>query len=48
MKFKNTQTLKSIANLLNVKYVGDSDFAVTGMNEIHVVEEGDIVFCRSS
>ena len=44
MKFKTTQTLEAIANLLNVKYVGPADFKITGMNEIHVVEPGDIVF----
>ena len=44
MKFKQPQTLESIAALLNVEYVGDKDFSITGINEIHVVEEGDIVF----
>ena len=44
MKFPTTQSLKDIAQLLNVKYVGPDDFPVLGMNEIHVVEAGDIVF----
>ncbi|MFY0631000.1 MAG: UDP-3-O-(3-hydroxymyristoyl)glucosamine N-acyltransferase [Flavobacteriaceae bacterium] len=44
MKFKNPQTLKSIATLLDLEYVGDDNFSVTGINEIHVVEPGDIVF----
>lgn len=44
MKFKTPQTLSNIASLLNVTYVGDSDFPVLGINEIHVVEPGDIVF----
>ena len=44
MKFPEKQTLESIAQLLGVDYVGPSDFPVLGMNEIHVVEEGDIVF----
>ncbi|WP_435625601.1 UDP-3-O-(3-hydroxymyristoyl)glucosamine N-acyltransferase [Flagellimonas sp.] len=44
MKFPKPQTLESIAALLGVDYVGPSDFPVLGMNEIHVVEEGDIVF----
>ena len=44
MKFKQAQTLEEIANLLNVSYVGDAAFPVLGINEIHVVEEGDIVF----
>ncbi len=44
MKFKNPQTLKEIADLIQVKYIGKDDFLVLGMNEIHVVESGDIVF----
>ncbi len=44
MKFKNTQTLKDIAQLINAKYVGEPDFKILGINEIHVVETGDIVF----
>ena len=44
MKFPTSQSLKDIANLLGAKYVGPDDFPVLGMNEIHVVEAGDIVF----
>jgi UDP-3-O-[3-hydroxymyristoyl] glucosamine N-acyltransferase len=44
MKFNKAQTLKEIAKIINCKYVGDDHFAVLGMNEIHVVEPGDIVF----
>lgn len=44
MKFPNPYTLKQIAEIINCKYVGDKDFPVLGMNEIHVVEAGDIVF----
>lgn len=44
MKFKPSQTLAGIAKILNCKYVGHDDFPVKGMNEIHVVEPGDIVF----
>lgn len=44
MKFKSPQTLHEIATLINAKSVGDNDFSITGINEIHVVEEGDIVF----
>ncbi|MGB1043037.1 MAG: UDP-3-O-(3-hydroxymyristoyl)glucosamine N-acyltransferase [Tenacibaculum sp.] len=44
MKFKQAQTLKQIAALLNVDFVGDENFSITGINEIHVVEKGDIVF----
>jgi len=44
MKFPKTQTLQQIANLLHCEFIGDSNFPVYGMNEIHVVEPGDIVF----
>lgn len=44
MKFPKTYTLKEIANILQCEFVGDPQHAITGMNEIHVVEPGDIVF----
>lgn len=44
MKFPQKHTLEQIATILNVDYVGDADFPILGMNEIHVVEPGDIVF----
>lgn len=44
MKFKEIQTLEQIANLLNVTFVGDKNFPIKGINEIHVVAPGDIVF----
>ncbi|MEY4963595.1 MAG: UDP-3-O-acylglucosamine N-acyltransferase [Bacteroidota bacterium] len=44
MKFPKTQTLKEIANIIQCDFVGDASFPVLGMNEIHVVEPGDIVF----
>lgn len=44
MKFNKTHTLKEIATIINCDYVGDAAFSVTGMNEIHVVTAGDIVF----
>jgi UDP-3-O-[3-hydroxymyristoyl] glucosamine N-acyltransferase len=44
MKFTKPQTLNDIAGIIGCSYVGDSDFPVYGMNEIHVVTEGDIVF----
>ena len=44
MKFPKVHSLHEIANLLNCEFVGDKDFPVHGMNEIHVVEPGDIVF----
>jgi UDP-3-O-[3-hydroxymyristoyl] glucosamine N-acyltransferase len=44
MKFKKSHTLEQIASLLGVEYVGNRDFEILGINEIHVVEKGDIVF----
>ncbi len=44
MKFKTAQTLKSVSELLNCAAVGPDNFPVLGMNEIHVVTPGDIVF----
>ncbi|MBC7523361.1 MAG: UDP-3-O-(3-hydroxymyristoyl)glucosamine N-acyltransferase [Flavobacterium sp.] len=44
MKFSKTHSLKEIATILNCQYIGNDDFPVEGMNEIHVVTAGDIVF----
>jgi UDP-3-O-[3-hydroxymyristoyl] glucosamine N-acyltransferase len=44
LKFPKSYTLKQIAKIINCKYIGVDDFPVLGMNEIHVVEAGDIVF----
>ena len=44
MKFKKPQTLKEIASLINTDFIGDENFEILGINEIHVVEKGDIVF----
>ncbi|WP_411030838.1 UDP-3-O-(3-hydroxymyristoyl)glucosamine N-acyltransferase [Spongiimicrobium sp. 3-5] len=44
MKFPTPFSLKQIADIISAKYVGPDDFKVLGMNEIHVVEQGDIVF----
>ena len=44
MKFPRIYTLKEISKLIDSKYIGDDNFSVLGMNEIHVVEQGDIVF----
>ncbi len=44
MKFSSPQTLESIAHIIGSDYVGEKDFPVLGMNEIHVVRPGDIVF----
>lgn len=44
MKFPEQHTLEQIAAIISSEYVGPADFPVLGMNEIHVVASGDIVF----
>jgi UDP-3-O-[3-hydroxymyristoyl] glucosamine N-acyltransferase len=44
LKFSTPQTLQQIAALLELEFVGSPNFEITGINEIHVVEKGDIVF----
>ena len=44
MKFPKSHTLQQIAQLIDCKFVGNPNFEILGMNEIHVVEPGDIVF----
>tara|TARA_R110001583_G_scaffold77491_1_gene210874 strand:- start:1078 stop:1998 length:921 start_codon:yes stop_codon:yes gene_type:complete len=44
MKFPREFSLQEIADLLKIDFVGSPNFPVFGTNEIHVVEEGDIVF----
>ncbi|MEI7725607.1 MAG: UDP-3-O-(3-hydroxymyristoyl)glucosamine N-acyltransferase [Bacteroidota bacterium] len=44
MKFEHSIKLSALAELLKAKPVGDPDFLVTGMNEIHMVEAGDLTF----
>lgn len=44
MKLPRKHTLQEIAQMINARYVGADDFAITGVNEIHMVEAGDITF----
>lgn len=44
MKFPKPHTLKQIATLIDCEFVGSDNFEILGINEIHVVESGDIVF----
>ena len=44
MRFPITYTLKQISEIISSIYVGPDDFPVLGMNEIHVIQEGEIVF----
>jgi UDP-3-O-[3-hydroxymyristoyl] glucosamine N-acyltransferase len=42
MKFSKVYALRN-ATIINCEYVGDADFPIYGMNEIHVVER-EILF----
>jgi UDP-3-O-[3-hydroxymyristoyl] glucosamine N-acyltransferase len=44
LDFKNTHSLQEIAQIIQCEYVGDANFPVLGINEIHVVKKGDLVF----
>jgi UDP-3-O-[3-hydroxymyristoyl] glucosamine N-acyltransferase len=44
MKFDIPKSLKEISNILGAEFDGDSNFPVTGINEIHMVEPGDLTF----
>ena len=44
MQFKLPQSLKTIAELIDAKFIGDENFQVFGTNEIHRVKAGEIVF----
>ena len=44
MKVNPVIKLKDLAKTLNLEFAGDSDFAISGINEIHKVENGDITF----
>lgn len=44
MKFPEALKLSELAELLNAKPVGDPEFLVAGINEIHMVETGDLTF----
>ncbi len=44
MRIEPALTLKEIAALIGCRFVGDENHRITGINEIHKVEPGDIVF----
>ena len=44
MRFEKTVPLTEIASLINAQIIGNSNGEVSGINEIHKVEEGDLVF----
>jgi UDP-3-O-[3-hydroxymyristoyl] glucosamine N-acyltransferase len=45
MKLNPSLTLKSLAQKTGGTAVGNPDLFITGINEIHRVEEGDVTFC---
>lgn len=44
MKFDPPHKLKEIAGLIHARFLGDPDFIVSGINEIHMVQPGDLTF----
>lgn len=44
MKLPSSISLKEIASILKCEFEGQPEHKITGLNEIHMVEEGDIVF----
>ena len=44
MQLPRIHTLAEVADILQCSYKGDPEHKITGINEIHVVEPGDIVF----
>jgi len=44
MELKPTHTLKEIAAFVNAEFIGNPEFIISGINEIHKVEKGDITF----
>ena len=44
MKFEKSIRLKDLAQHLECEFDGDPELEITGINEIHVVEEGEITF----
>jgi UDP-3-O-[3-hydroxymyristoyl] glucosamine N-acyltransferase len=44
MKFTPALTLSELASLIGAEFDGDPGFLVTGLNEIHMVEPGDLTF----
>lgn len=44
MKFEKPLSLSLIAEIIGAEIIGDGQFKASGINEIHMVEEGDITF----
>ena len=48
MKLNSNLKVSEVAQLLNAEYIGNSDHLISGINEIHMVEVGDITFVDHS
>jgi len=44
MKLDRPYSINEIAEIINAEYYGDTSIQILGLNEIHVVENGDITF----
>lgn len=44
MKLDRSYTLEEICNIVHCKFIGKNNHIISGINEIHLVEPGDIVF----
>jgi len=44
MKFPTPLTLSEVATMIGARMIGDPSFLVEGINEIHMVEAGDLTF----
>ncbi|MFA8449834.1 MAG: UDP-3-O-(3-hydroxymyristoyl)glucosamine N-acyltransferase [Bacteroidales bacterium] len=44
MKLERAYTIKELSELIQAEYIGDPEFKVSGLNEIHMVENGDLTF----
>lgn len=48
MKFKHPITAGELAARIDAECIGDKGIVLTGINEIHRVESGDVTFCDNS
>lgn len=44
MKLSRNHTLQEIAAIIGARFTGQPEFVVSGINEIHMVEKGDLTF----
>ena len=44
MKLRQPLSVKALSKIISGTFYGDGDLLITGINEIHRVESGDLVF----